>query len=119
MLLIADLAVLVVALLHAWFLILEMFLWERPLGLKTFGHSPEQASATRVLAINQGLYNGFLSAGLIYGVVLGEQGFAFKLFFLICVVIAGVVGAVTASRKIFLVQSLPAIIAMALLGLAG
>ena len=117
--LVADLAVAAVALLHAWFLVLEMFLWAKPTGRRTFGHSAEQAAATKVLAANQGLYNGFLAAGLLWGIWLGGAGgYAVKLFFLACVVVAGVFGAATASRKILFVQALPAVIAIVLVVLA-
>jgi len=104
-----------VALLHVYFLVLEMFLWTKPAGRKAFGLKPEQAEATKVLAANQGLYNGFLAAGLVWGIVLGEPGNHIKAFFLICVVIAGVYGAATASRKILFIQALPAAIGLALL----
>jgi len=114
---IADLLVAVVALLHAWFLVLEMFLWTKPLGLKTFRNSPEQARASATLAANQGLYNGFLVAGLGWGLAASssEQAFALKTFFLGCVVVAGCFGAATVSKRIFFVQALPAILALALL----
>ncbi len=107
--------VIVVALLHAWFLVLEMFLWETPYGMKTFGTTPEFAAASAVLAANQGLYNGFLSAGLLWtlasdGVVRGR---AVLTFFLGCVVIAGIYGAATANPRIFWIQALPAIVALA------
>ena len=98
----------IVALLHIYFFILEMFLWDKPIGLKTFGHLPEQAAITKVLAANQGLYNGFLAAGVIWGMLLGAQGDNVKLFFLSCILIAGIFGGFTASRKIFFVQALPA-----------
>jgi putative membrane protein len=111
---IADAAVLLVALLHVCFLVLEMFLWTKPAGLRAFGHTPESAQASKVLAANQGLYNGFLSVGLVWGVILGDGGTAVKLFFLACVVIAGVYGGLTASRKILFVQALPAAAAVAL-----
>ena len=101
-----------VALLHFWFLILEMFLWTRPAGRRVFKLTPEFAQQSRVLAANQGLYNGFLVAGLAWGLWLGADGFAIKLFFLGCVVVAGVFGAATASRKILFVQALPAALAM-------
>ena len=106
---------LLVAALHVYFLVLEMFLWTRPLGLKTFRNTLEKAQATRVLAANQGLYNGFLAAGLFWGLWLGVEGLGVKLFFLSCVVVAGVFGAVTASPRIFFVQALPALVALALL----
>jgi putative membrane protein len=102
-----------VALLHLYFMVLEMFLWTRPLGLKTFRNTPERAQATRVLAANQGLYNGFLAAGLLYGVATGSREFC--LFFLACVVVAGVFGAATFNKRIFFVQAVPAIIAIVLL----
>ncbi|PTY37342.1 hypothetical protein BGP77_07260 [Saccharospirillum sp. MSK14-1] len=104
--------VLLVAALHAYFLVLEMFLWDKPAGMKAFGLTPEQAAATKVMAGNQGLYNGFLAAGLVWGVLLGEAGLAIKLFFLGCVIVAGIYGAATASRKILWVQALPACVAL-------
>jgi len=111
----ADLAVALVALLHVWFLVLEMFLWDKPTGLRTFGHTAEHAAASKVLAANQGLYNGFLAAGLVWGLTLGSAGTAVKVFFLACVIVAGVYGAATASRKILFVQALPAAIALVLI----
>lgn len=110
----ANTAVALVALLHLYFLVLEMFLWDKPLGLRTFGLTPEFAKASKSLAANQGLYNGFLVAGLVWGLVLGEAGNPIKLFFLACVVVAGVFGALTASRRILWVQALPGAIAAAL-----
>ena len=109
-----------VAALHVYFLILEMFLWTKPLGLKTFRNSLEKATDSAVLAANQGLYNGFLAAGLVWGLVQSNPGFAFqiKMFFLLCVIVAGVYGAVTVSRRILLVQAAPAAIALILLWLA-
>jgi putative membrane protein len=117
---IANVLVALVALLHVYFLILEMFLWTKPLGLKTFRQSLEKATDSAVLAANQGLYNGFLAAGLVWGLIEGVPTFAFqiKTFFLICVIIAGIYGAVTVSRRILFVQALPAAIALILLGLA-
>ena len=115
---IATVLIAFVALLHVYFMVLEMFLWDKPLGMKTFRNSPENAAATKVLAANQGLYNGFLAAGLIVGLLMGTAGFHFKLFFLICVIVAGVYGAVTFSKKILYVQALPAALAMAALFLA-
>jgi putative membrane protein len=117
---IADVLVAVVALLHAWFLVLEMFLWTKPLGLKTFRHSLEHARSSATLAANQGLYNGFLSAGLVWGLLTAPpaQALAVKTFFLGCVVVAGAYGAATVSRRIFLIQALPAILALGLLRLA-
>ena len=114
----ADLVVGAVALLHVYFLVLEMFLWDKPTGRRVFGHSKEQAAATKVLAANQGLYNGFLAAGLVWGLLLGAAGFNIKIFFLACVLVAGVYGAATASRKILFVQALPAAVGLALLLLA-
>jgi putative membrane protein len=111
----ANLLIALVALLHVYFLVLEMFLWTKPLGLKVFGQTREAAEASKVLAANQGLYNGFLAAGLLWGLALGEQGTAIKIFFLGCVVIAGVYGAATANRRILFVQALPAAIALCLL----
>jgi putative membrane protein len=110
----ADVLVALVAVLHVYFLVLEMFLWDKPFGRRTFGHSAEAAAATKVLAANQGLYNGFLAAGLAWGLSLGASGTSLKLFFLGCVVVAGVFGAVTASRKILFVQAVPAALAAAL-----
>lgn len=107
--------VVLVALLHLWFLVLEMLLWTRPLGRRVFRMSLEQARATRVLAANQGLYNGFLAAGLLWGAWLGAGGRAVMLFFLGCVVVAGVFGAITVSRRILWIQALPAAVAAALL----
>ena len=117
---IADVLVAVVALLHAWFLVLEMFLWTKPLGLKTFRNTLERAQASAALAANQGLYNGFLVAGLVWGLVTSppEQALAVKTFFLACVITAGAFGAATVSRRIFVVQALPAIIALVLLRVA-
>ena len=114
----ANVVIAIVALLHLYFLVLEMFLWDKPAGLRAFGQSAEAAAASKVLAANQGLYNGFLAAGLIWGLSLGAAGTSVKVFFLSCVLIAGVYGAMTASRKILFVQALPALIALALLLLA-
>lgn len=100
----------VVALLHLWFLVLEMLLWTRPLGLKTFRNTPAHAQATRVLAANQGLYNGFLAAGLLYAATIGARPFV--LFFLGCVLVAALYGAYSVSRRILLVQGLPALVAL-------
>ena len=116
--LIANIVVGVVALLHVYFLVLEMFLWDKPAGLRAFGQTFEAAKASKVLAANQGLYNGFLAAGLVWGLILGPSGTNVKLFFLGCVLIAGLYGAVTANRKILFVQALPAAVGIALLLLA-
>src|SRR5216684_3467318 len=115
---VANIAVALVALLHVYFLVLEMFLWDKPFGLKTFGMTPEKAAATKALAMNQGLYNGFLAAGLAWGLALGPAGFGIKVFFLACVIVAGVFGAITASRKILWIQAAPAAAALGLLALA-
>ena len=112
---VANIVVGVVALLHVYFLVLEMFLWDKPAGLRAFGQTVEAAKASKILAANQGLYNGFLAAGLVWGLILGPGGTNVKLFFLGCVLIAGVYGAVTASRKILFVQALPAAVGLALL----
>ena len=115
MLLVANLVVGLVGVLHLYFLVLEMFLWDRPAGLRAFGHTKEAAAASKVLAANQGLYNGFLAAGLFWGLWLGPGGAAVKVFFLLCVLIAGLYGAATASRKILFVQALPAALGLLLL----
>eukprot|EP01132_Coremiostelium_polycephalum_P001884 gene1883-biopygen447 len=112
---IANILIGLVALLHVYFMYLEMVVWDKPLGLKTFRLTPEFAAASRALALNQGLYNGFLVAGLIWGLWLGQAGFAIKVFFLGCVVVAGIVGALTVNRRIFFVQGVPAIVALAVL----
>lgn len=109
---IAEVLIGLVAILHVYFLILEMFLWDKPYGLKIFGLTPEFAAASKALAANQGLYNGFLAAGLLWSLWLGASGESFKIFFLSCVIVAGVFGAVTVNRKIFFVQALPAVIAL-------
>ncbi len=108
----ATILVAVVAAIHLYILVLEMFLWNTKTGRKAFKLSADFARETRVLAANQGLYNGFLAAGLLWGLWLGERGISVIFFFLICVLIAGVFGAVTASRKILYVQALPALAAM-------
>jgi len=117
---VASMLVVLVAALHVWFLILEMVLWRKPLGMRTFRLTPEQAEATASLAANQGLYNGFLAAGLLVGLVAPDPtAFAFKLFFLVCVIVAGVFGAITVSRRILVVQALPAALALGAVLLAG
>jgi putative membrane protein len=110
---IAIVLVVLVALLHLYFLVLEMFLWTKPLGLKVFAQSHEKAEQSKVLAANQGLYNGFLAAGLLWAVATAQQPVA--LFFLGCVVVAGLYGAMTVNRKILFVQALPALAAIAAL----
>ncbi|MFX1680076.1 DUF1304 domain-containing protein [Mitsuaria sp. CC2] len=111
----ANVVVALVALIHVYILILEMFLWTTPKGRKAFGLTKEFAEASKVLAANQGLYNGFLAAGLIWGLALGAAGGPVKVFFLACVLVAGLYGAATASRKILFIQAIPAAIGLALL----
>lgn len=110
----ANVAVGLVALLHLYFLVLEMFFWNKPLGRRIFRLTPEFAQASAVLAANQGLYNGFLAAGLLWGLVLGPAGLGIKLFFLGCVIVAGLFGALTANRRILWVQALPGAVALTL-----
>ena len=107
-------AISIVILLHVLFLVLEMFLWNTPFGRKTFGLKKDYAEQSAVLAANQGLYNGFLAAGLLWG-LLSTGGFDALIFFLSCIIIAGIYGALTAKRSILFLQALPAAIAMALL----
>jgi putative membrane protein len=107
-----------IGVLHVYILVLEMFLWATPRGQKAFGLTTEFAQATKVLAANQGLYNGFLAAGLFWGLSLGSAGDAIKVFFLLCVLVAGLYGAATASRRILFVQALPAALGLALWALA-
>ena len=111
----ANIAIGFVALLHAYFLVLEMFLWDKPFGRRTFRLTPEFAAASKGLAANQGLYNGFLVAGLVWGLVLGAAGIDVKVFFLACVVVAGLFGGATVNRNILFVQAVPGVIALALL----
>lgn len=108
----ANILIALVAAIHVYILVLEMFLWDTQTGRKAFNLSADFARDSRVLAANQGLYNGFLAAGLLWGLWLGDGGFPFKFFFLVCVLIAGVFGAVTASKKILYVQALPALVAL-------
>lgn len=112
---ITNIVVGLIALVHVYILVLEMFLWDKPAGLRAFGQTQAQATASKVLAANQGLYNGFLAAGLFWGLSLGESGRAVKVFFLCCVLIAGLYGAATASRKILFIQAIPAAIGLLLL----
>ena len=109
-----NVAVALVALLHLYFLVLEMFFWDRPFGLRTFGLTPDFAKASKALAANQGLYNGFLAAGLLWGLSLGPAGHAVKIFFLGCVIVAGLFGATTTSPPILWVHALPGAIALTL-----
>lgn len=114
MTIVADIAVALVAFLHVLFLVLEMFLWDKPRGRKIFRLTPEFAAASRSLAANQGLYNGFLAAGLVWGLILGASGGPIKIFFLVCVVVAGVFGAATVNLRILWVQTLPGAVALGL-----
>ncbi len=110
--LLANIAIALVALSHVGFLVLEMFLWDRPIGRRIFGMTAEQSRFSAPLAANQGLYNGFLAAGLVWGLASGS--FEIKIFFLVCVVIAGIFGGMTAKRSILFMQALPALVALAL-----
>jgi putative membrane protein len=117
---VATLAVLLVAALHAYFLVLEMFLWRTPRGMRTFGTDQAFADRSAALAANQGLYNGFLAAGLVWGVIAGNPvSFQVKVFFLACVIVAGLYGAATVSRRIAVVQALPGAVALALVIVAN
>ena len=115
----ATILIALVALIHLYIVILEMVLWDKPAGRRAFGTTAEFAAATKVLAANQGLYNGFLAAGLAWGLWLGADGFSVKVFFLACVAVAGLFGAATASRKILFIQTVPAALALAALWLGG
>lgn len=115
---VANVVVLLIALLHVYILVLEMFLWDKPKGMKAFGLKPEFAAQTKVLAANQGLYNGFLAAGLFWGLYLGQAGMSVKVFFLGCVLVAGLYGAATSSKKILWIQAVPAAVGLALVLLA-
>jgi putative membrane protein len=114
----ATFVIALLAVLHLYFLVLEMFLWDKPAGRRAFGMTPEFSASTKTLAANQGLYNGFLAAGLIWGLWLGTDGFAVKMFFVVCIIVAGLFGAATVGRKILFVQALPAAVALALLWLS-
>ena len=116
MTMLANIVTALIGVLHVWILVLEMFLWTKPLGRKTFGQTLEQATASAVLAANQGLYNGFLAAGLFWGVISGMT--AVKVFFLVCVLLAGIYGGLTAKRSILYVQALPALIGLLLVLMA-
>ena len=111
---VSTLLIAIIALLHIYFLVLEMFLWDKPYGRKTFGLTAEFAKESKTLAANQGLYNGFLAAGLIWGLLLGDAGTSIKIFFLSCVLIAGIYGGLTVSKKILFIQAMPAAITLAL-----
>lgn len=108
----ANSLIVIIAVLHLYFLVLEMFFWDKPKGLKTFGHNLEKAKASKILAMNMGLYNGFLAAGLLWSLYLSNQGDDISIFFLSCVLIAGIFGGFTAGKKIFYIQGLPALIAI-------
>jgi putative membrane protein len=112
--LLSNVLVGLVALLHLYFLVLEMFLWTKPFGRRVFGMSLESAQASAMLAASQGLYNGFLAAGLLWGIGLGQAGYGIKIFFLSCVIVAGVFGGMTANRKILWVQGMPGVVALLL-----
>jgi putative membrane protein len=118
MTLIANVVIGLIALLHIYILVLEMFLWDKPAGLRAFGQTREAAVASKVLAANQGLYNGFLAAGLFWGLSLGTSGTGVKVFFLGCVLVAGLYGAATASRKILFIQAVPAALGLLLVWLS-
>ncbi|MER8371173.1 DUF1304 domain-containing protein [Mesorhizobium sp. M1406] len=109
---IGNILVGLVALIHVYIVYLEMVLWDTPRGRKAFNLTPEFANASKVLAANQGLYNGFLAAGLIWGLYLGAAGLQVKVFFLLCVTIAGLYGAATVGRKILFIQTVPAVVAL-------
>jgi putative membrane protein len=116
--LVTQILIALVALLHLYFLALEMFFWDKPLGRRVFNLTPEFAAASKTLAANQGLYNGFLAAGLIWGLIVGgHEGFHIALFFLACVIVAGIYGALTVNKRIFFFQALPALLALVALHL--
>ena len=118
MLTIANILIGLIAFLHIYILVLEMFLWDKPIGLRAFGQTQAAATASKVLAANQGLYNGFLAAGLFWGLSLGAAGTSVKVFFLSCVLVAGLYGAATANKKILFIQAIPAAIALIVLSLS-
>ncbi len=109
---VAQALVAIVALEHVYILVLEMFLWTKPAGLRAFGLTPEFAAQTATLAANQGLYNGFLAAGLIWGLLRRRDGYPVQVFFLLCVIVAGIFGGVTAKPSILYIQALPAAVAL-------
>ena len=111
----ANIVITALALIHAYILVLEMFLWETPRARKAFGMTAEFAASTKVLAANLGLYNGFLAAGLAWGLSLGAAGFSVKVFFLGCVLVAGLYGAATSSKRILFIQAVPAALGLLLL----
>lgn len=115
MLSVANILIGLIGLIHVYIMVLEMFLWDKPMGLRAFGQTQAAATASKVLAANQGLYNGFLAAGLFWGLSLGDAGTSVKVFFLCCVLTAGIFGAATANRKILFIQAIPAAIGVLLL----
>jgi putative membrane protein len=120
MVLISNILVGIVAALHAYFLVLEMFFWTQPLGLRVFNMTAQKAQDSAVLAANQGLYNGFLAAGLLYGIFAATAvGFQFKVFFLLCVIAAGLYGGYSVSPRIIYIQAVPAVIALLFVWLAN
>ena len=118
---VSNILIVFITLLHFWFLTLEMFLWQKPIGLKIFRITKDFAKASSPLAANQGLYNGFISAGLIWGIISSEpvQAFRVKIFFLVCTIIAGIFGGLTVNKRIFFVQALPSVLAVIILALAN
>jgi putative membrane protein len=116
--LVANVVVGLIGLLHVYILVLEMFLWDKPAGLRAFGQTQAAATASKVLAGNQGLYNGFLAAGLFWGLSLGAGGTGVKVFFLGCVLVAGLYGAATANRRILFIQAVPAAVGLVLVALS-
>ncbi|MEN9560064.1 MAG: hypothetical protein RLZZ502_1275 [Pseudomonadota bacterium] len=114
----ANVVVFFIALLHVYILVLEMFLWDTPKGHRAFHLTPQLAKDTKVLAANQGLYNGFLAAGLFWGLLDTQQGLTIKVFFLVCIALAGVYGALSSNKKIIFIQTLPAVLALLLLYLS-
>ena len=118
--LVASALIAVVAAIHVYIVVLEMWLWNKPLGRRVFGTTPEQAAQTATLAANQGLYNGFLAAGLVWALLAGEPLHRqVGTFFLVCVAVAGVFGAATVSRRILVVQTVPAVAALVCLWLSA
>jgi len=115
---VASVVIALIGLLHVYILVLEMFLWDKPKGRKAFGLTQEFATATKTLAANQGLYNGFLAAGLFWGLWLGAAGRPVQCFFLLCVLVAGIYGGLTASRKILFIQAVPAAVGLILLAIS-
>ena len=118
MAIITNTLIVIIAFQHIAFLVLEIFYWDKTLGRRVFGHSKESAEVSKTLAANQGLYNGFLAAGLIWGLSLGAEGTSVSIFFLACVLVAGIFGGITASRKILYIQALPALIGLLLIFLS-